>query len=196
MNHPAAFYPSNLTFSWPLLFGQSITIRPLRPDDIDTEHAFVVGLSSETRYNRMLGGGSKLSRVMLERLTRIDFRRDMALAASVIVGDSESFAGVVRYVLLEDQQSCEFAVVVADAWQGRGLGEGLLMHLIYAARRAGIRHMYGDVFSSNTPMLRLAAKLGFQTTAHAEGAQLRRIALDIHEAKALSGLAIYAEEQA
>jgi hypothetical protein len=45
-------------------------------------------------------------------------------------------------------------------------------------------------------MLRLAAKLGFQTTAHAEGAQLRRIALDIHEVKALSGLATYAEEQA
>jgi acetyltransferase len=195
MNHPAALYPSNLTFSWPLLYGQSITIRPLRPDDIDTEHAFVVGLSAETRYNRMLGAGSKLSRAMLERLTRVDFRRDMALAASVIVDDSESFAAVARYVMLEDNQSCEFALVVADAWQGRGLGEGMLMHLIYAARRAGICRIYGDVFASNAPMLRLAAKLGFHIGAHDEGAQLRRISLDAVTVASPSAPAAYAEEQ-
>jgi acetyltransferase len=195
MNHPAAFYPSNLTFSWPLLYGQSLTIRPLKPEDIDTEHAFVVGLSAETRYNRMLGGGAKLSRAMLERLTRVDFRRDMALAASVIVGESESFAAVARYVMLDDNQSCELALVVADAWQGRGLGEGMLLHLVYAAKRAGIRTMYGDVFASNMPMLRLAAKLGFRAGAHAEGAQLRRIALDTDLVRPLTGLAAYAEEQ-
>ena len=172
-------YPEELTASRSLGLNHSITIRPIRPEDIDIETEFARNLSSESRYNRFLGGGIALTPEWLERLTRIDFTRDMALIATVTFEGQETQIGVSRYVLLADGTSCEFAIAVADQWHGCGIGEMLLRHLIAAARKAGIKTMIGDVLATNQPMLAFARKLGFVIQAHPEGAELKRVVLDI-----------------
>ncbi len=48
--------PQDLTESFQPIFGQAVSIRPLRREDLDIESAFVKGLSAATRYNRLLGG--------------------------------------------------------------------------------------------------------------------------------------------
>ncbi len=116
-----------------------MTLRPLRPDDRDIELAFVSGLSAETRHNRLLGGAISITREYIERLVSVDFSRNMALAATAMV-DSETLLGVARYVRDKDGNAAEFAIVVADAWHGRGIGTRLLAKLIDAARRqAGLQ---------------------------------------------------------
>lgn len=77
-------------------------------------------------------------------------------------------AGVVRYATNPDGESCEFAITVADAWQGRGLGFLLMKRLIEAARAAGYRRMTGSVLSANAGMLQLARDLGFSLKRNAE----------------------------
>jgi acetyltransferase len=87
----------------------------------------------------------------------------MAIAATTML-DGETLIGVARYV--RDQDAAEFAIVVADAWQGRGIGTRLLTKLMDVARRRGLKHLYGDILGMNRPMLELMRKLGFRLERH------------------------------
>jgi len=175
----SAAYPAHLVASWPLGVAHSITVRPIRPEDIDLETEFARKLSKETRYNRFLGGGVGLTPEMLEKFTRIDFGRDMALIATATLEGAETAIGVARYARLADDVTCEFAITVADAWQGRGIGKKLLAMLVDAARGHSVRRIIGDVLAMNTPMLRLAHSQGFRIERHPEGAELRRVVLEL-----------------
>jgi acetyltransferase len=97
---------------------------------------------------------------MLARFTQVDYDREMALIA-VIQASAERQIGVARYVMNPDGASCEFAIVVSEAWQGRGLGKHLMLQLMEIARARGTTIMVGQVLAANTQMLTLAAKLGF-----------------------------------
>ena len=175
---PAA-YPAHLVASWALGVAHSITVRPIRPEDIDLETEFARKLSKETRYNRFLGGGVRLTSEMLEKFTRIDFSRDVALIATATIEGAETAIGVARYARLPDDVTCEFAVTIADAWQRRGIGRKLLAMLVDSARGHGVRWIVGDVLATNTAMLRLAHAQGFRIERHPEGAELRRVVLEL-----------------
>ena len=175
----SAAYPSHLVASWPLGVAHSITVRPIRPEDIDLETEFARKLSKETRYNRFLGGGVGLTPEMLEKFTRIDFSRDMALIATATIEGAETAIGVARYARLADHVSCEFAITIADSWQGCGIGRKLLAMLVDSARGHGVRRIIGDVLSTNTPMLRLARSQGFRIDWHPDGPELRRVVLEL-----------------
>ena len=84
----------------------------------------------------------------------------------------ETLIGVARYV--RDGDSAEFAIVVADAWHGRGIGTRLLAKLIDVARRRNLKQLYGDVLGTNRPMLEMVRKLGFQLRRHEDDATLTR----------------------
>ena len=157
--------------------GTSVTLRPLRPADREIEHAFVSGLSPETRHNRLLGGTIAITPEYIERLVSVDYSRDMALAATAIV-DGETLIGVARYVSDRNDESAEFAIVVADSWHGRGIGARLLAKLIDVARRRGLKRLYGDILATNRPMLELARKLGFTLGRH-EDPTLTRASLKL-----------------
>jgi acetyltransferase len=145
--------------------GTSVTLRPLRPEDRDLESAFVRGLSPETRHNRLLGGAVAITREYIERLVSVDYSRDMALAATAML-DGERLIGVARYVLDRNNEAAEFAIVVADSWQGRGIGKRLLAKLIEVARARGLKRLYGDILATNRPMLELVRKLDFKLERH------------------------------
>ena len=178
--------PEELAESWQVIHGYSISIRPLRRADLDIESAFVEGLSQETRYNRLLGGAINISRAYIEQLTTIDYSRDMALAAIVMTQESEVLIGVARYVMdsqaSEYPAACEFAIVVADAWQGRGIGRHLMAKLMEVARNRGVPRLFGEILAINHGMLVMVKKLGFRTERHPEDATVIRAALDLQTA--------------
>lgn len=176
--------PEDLAESWQVIHGYSISIRPLRRTDLDIESAFVEGLSRETRYNRLLGGAINISRAYIEQLTTIDYSRDMALAAVVMTHNSEVLIGVARYVQdkTTDERTapCEFAIVVADAWQGRGIGSNLLRKLIDVARNRGVPELFGEILATNHGMLMMVKKLGFHTERHPGDATVTRATLELN----------------
>ena len=153
--------------------GAAVSLRPLRPEDRDIEHAFVAGLSADTRHNRLLGGARAITRDYIETLVNVDYSRDMAIAATAML-DGEALVGVARYVRDKNGDMAEFALVIADAWQGRGIGMRLLGKLIDVARRHGVKRLYGDILATNLPMLELVRKLGFQLGRHGEDPTLTR----------------------
>lgn len=99
----------------------------------------------------------------------------MALAATTMLGGSETLIGVARFVSDENSPSAEFAIVVADAWQGRGIGTRLLRELIDVARHRGLKRLYGDILGVNRPMLELVRKLGFTLGRHEDPTLTRAV---------------------
>ena len=168
-------YLARLTTAYSPIYGQAITIRPMQPGDLDIETEFVQGWSTETRYNRLFSAGSYTSPERLKQLTNIDYARDMALIATVMLDDREVEIGVARYVLRPDDKTCEFALAVADAWQHRGIGRALMLNLIDSAAAAGIETMVGDILSTNAPMLHFMRSLGFTAEATPDGPEIRHV---------------------
>jgi acetyltransferase len=170
--------PDDLAVSFQPVVGVAVMLRTLRPQDIDIESDFVRGLSPETRHNRLLGGAITITREYLERLTSVDYSRDMALAATLML-EKEVLIGVARYVRDAQGDAAEFAIVVSDSWHGRGIGKRLLARLAAIARQRGVRQLYGDVLAINRPMLGLVQKLGFALSRSPHDRALTRATLDL-----------------
>lgn len=156
--------------------GVPLTIRPIRPDDAGRELAFLEGLSRATRYQRLLSA-RRLLPGELRRLVRVDLERDMALVATEQLAGVEVQVGVARYVRLQDPTRAEFGIVVADAWQRRGLGERLMRHLLDAASDHRLAALTGIALSENAGMLCLARRLGARLRLEAGDATVTRIDL-------------------
>lgn len=172
-------YPSHLVQHLTLRDGTAVTIRPIRPEDAEIEQAFVRNLSDESRYFRFMDSVRELSPRMLLHFTHVDYDFHMALIAVSHSGGRETEVAVARYVADANRRDCEFAIVIADDWQRRGLGTLLMRSLMAAARAAGIRAMHGDVLASNHPMLQWTARLGFRAHFDAGDPHQMRVEIDL-----------------
>ena len=160
--HP---YPTHLVSLWQLADGTNIKIRPIRPEDASIERSFVHELSPKSKYFRFMQSLNELTQQMLVRFTQLDYSRELALIAVLEEHEVETELGVARYMMNPDGDSCEFALVVADKWQNKGIGSHLMSSLIDAARQRGLETMKGEILTNNDNMLKLTAKLGFSIHA-------------------------------
>jgi GNAT superfamily N-acetyltransferase len=139
--------------------GSHVLVRAVRPDD---KPLFVAGferLSEESRYLRFMGYKKVLSLRDLEFFTELDHADHEAIGAiDPFTGEGLAVARYMR--LAHDRSSAEAAVVVIDAWQGRGLGSVLLERLVDRARAAGIERFEATLFTDNKAMLALFERIG------------------------------------
>jgi acetyltransferase len=173
--HP---YPAELV-STCTLGGNAVALRPIRPEDAEMEQAFVRRLSAASRYFRFMGAVRELTPTMLMRFTQIDYDREMAFVAVHREGDCEIEIAVARYITNPDGASCEFAAVVDDAWQRRGLGRIMMQRLIEVARERGLKTMIGYIVANNQGMLALCMRLGFAIEHMSDEADVRRATLTL-----------------
>ena len=178
MTYSIHHYPTQLIDVWHARDGHRVTVRPVLPQDAEPSQAFVRRLSRESRRRRFLGTLNELAPSTLERLTQIDYRHHLALVAEVIAGGEVILIGEARYACTDDAPGAEFALAVADDWQGQGIGARLLESLLDAARSAGIRHLFGDILHDNEPMLHLAQRAGFGSGPHPDESRLVRVTID------------------
>lgn len=157
-----AEYPAALARDYRLADGRTVTIRPIRAGDAVREAEFLRGLSWETLYFRFHKFVAAPSEKLVHFFTDIDYERHMAFVCVHATERGEEIVGEARYVVNPDDVSCDFGIVIADAWQKTGIA-GLLMHrLIATARERGLQRMEGLVLSGNARMLRFARALGFE----------------------------------
>lgn len=126
----------------------------VRAGDAERVQQFVRGLSARARLERFLAPVNELSARQLERIVS---GSGLSLAA---FDDEGRIVALAEYAC-EGEARAEIAIVVADEWQRRGLGERLLAALLERARRAGIARLDGVTRTGNDAMRRLARKLGF-----------------------------------
>jgi acetyltransferase len=174
--HP---YPRDLVQRGEMSDGSSLVIRPIRPEDAIMEREFVNGLSERSRYLRFMYALQEISPETLSRFTQIDYDREMALIAVAGPKDEEKIVGVARYYTLPDPKDCEFAIVVADDWQHRGIARRLMAALVEAARDGRHTRMIGTVLKENQRMLKFVKSLGFEVETSSEDPQLMAVSLDL-----------------
>lgn len=168
--HP---YPTHLVSRRQLADGNELIVRPIRPEDAELTQRFTRQLSEQSRYFRFMQSLQELTPEMLVRFTQIDYDRELALMAVIAQDEEEIEVGVCRYSAGLDAESCEFALVVADDWQGKGIGSQLMHQLFIAAKAARFKTMEGEVLAENNPMLSLVKKLGFVVKPHPEDTALK-----------------------
>lgn len=136
--------------------GTTVVVRPILPDDGPALETFHDALSERTQVRRFHGAKPHLSPSEVDRLTHVDYVDRMALVAL----DGEAIAGVARYERT-DAASAEVAFVLADRFQGHGLGPQLCRMLAETAVAAGIREFTASVATGNTRMLGAFRAAGF-----------------------------------
>ncbi|HUO09243.1 MAG TPA: bifunctional acetate--CoA ligase family protein/GNAT family N-acetyltransferase [Phycisphaerae bacterium] len=165
-------YPAEYATSWTSKDGVTVAIRPITPEDEPLLAEFHGKLSAETVRARYFSQLSLSHRISHERLSRVcfnDYDREVALVAEY--RDHESgrahILAVARLVRTPGSKEAEFAIVVADIWQNRGLGTEMAERLLVVAEKEGLTSLVGSVASDNTRMQRMMEKLGFviDTTA-------------------------------
>jgi len=151
------------------LDGAEFRIRPIRPTDEQLEREFIVGLSPESRYTRMMCAMREPSPELVHRFVNVDYHRDMAFVALVDAPAAQGLPptphiiGVARYAADPTGPGGEFAVAVTDSWQSRGVGATLMRILLEYAREHGFHDLHGEILSTNSHMIELARYLGMDT---------------------------------
>jgi acetyltransferase len=159
-------YPTQYIKPFTMQNGETITLRPIRPEDEPLMVDFHRALSERTVYLRYLRALTLDERVAHDRLSRIafiDYNRQMALVAEKQdpqTGESRILA-VGRLSKLHNTTEAEFTIVVSDEYQGQGLGRGLLRELLEIGKIEQIQHISGNVLADNREMMRLIQNLGF-----------------------------------
>jgi acetyltransferase len=156
--------PARLTGPVRLRDGSRVEVRFIRPDDGPRLVELFEGLSPETIYRRFLHARGVLPPAEAARYAGVDHRERDALVACAAGGDGEALLVAVARYARQDEEGAEAALVVADDYQGRGLGTTLLRRLIALVRSRGFRHLHGAVLSDNGRMLRLLRSTGYPLT--------------------------------
>jgi GNAT superfamily N-acetyltransferase len=149
--------------------GRAVLLRPAHRSDADALQRFFASLSPRARLLRFHGAVNRLPDNALQMLTTQVAQRHVALVATTHTDDgARTLLAEARYAVREEGEA-EFAVTVADNWQGQGLGRALLQRLAVHARASGIQQLTGSVMPGNEPMLGLMTRLGAQLqSGHAE----------------------------
>jgi RimJ/RimL family protein N-acetyltransferase len=158
--------------------GTEVSIRAIRSADKRLLAEGMERLSDETRRLRFLASKPRLSAGELRYLTEIDHHDHIALVA-VTAEAPEGIVGVARSVrLAEDHELAEFAIVVCDDLQGRGLGRLLASRLVDAAQEQGIRRFTATVLPENSRAIGLVRSIARRLTWAGHGTT-REYMLDI-----------------
>jgi acetyltransferase len=155
-------YPKELEEQCVLRNGQSILLRPIRPEDEFNLQAFDNSQSKEDRYKRYFAELPQFSHEQMARMTQIDYAREMAfIAVANYATAQEEIIGVVRVQIEPDLSSAEFAMAVRSELKGNGLGARLLQKMINYCQTQSIQQIIGCTMLENSGMANLARKLGF-----------------------------------
>lgn len=154
-------YPSQYEAVVEIQAGVKILARPIKPEDAPLLIELHNSLSPTSIYFRFFRPVKSLPSDMLARFTQIDYDRDVAFVGLLQNEEGQKILGVARLMADPDVTQAEFAVVIRDDWQGRGVGALLLEKCICVARERGMQLIWGHVLPENTNMLALGRKLGF-----------------------------------
>ena len=160
-------YPAQYVGDWTMKNGQTVTIRPIRPEDEPLMVQFHKTLSERSVYLRYFNALKLSQRIAHDRLMRIcfiDYDREMALVAvrTDPASGAQEFLGVGRLSRLHGINEAEYAVLVGDQWQRQGLGTELLRRMLEIARQEKIGRVVGSFLEENYEMQSVSKKLGMK----------------------------------
>ncbi len=154
--------------------GKSLTVRFLEPGDAEPLQAYFRSLTTRSRYNRFLGAMSQLPHNLLADFMHVGEGDRYSVIATMTIDGHETIVGEARYAFDPGKDSFEFGLSIDDRWQGQGVGAALMRNLECRAAAFGATRLFGDTLRSNTAMIALARKSGFDFTNNPDDWKLVR----------------------
>ena len=155
--------------------GLDLTIRPLAWPDAESLQEHVRNLSVRSRHNRYLGGFNELSRAEIARIIGNGEGPVFGLISDLAVDGRRIMVAEAVYAVDPQTGATEFALSVADDWQGNGIGAALVASIECRSAAACSALVHGETLRGNEPLLALAAKTGFAVVRHPGDPRLIRI---------------------
>lgn len=160
-----------------LLDGTGVSVREVLPEDAAALQRLFERLSERTIYLRYFGSMDELSDEKARHFAEVDGTDRYALVA-LDPEDEDEIVAVVRYEREEYTNTAEYAALVEDRMQERGLGLSLTRFLIEAARERDIRCFHALVLPENRGMLRLLRSLDLPESQSSEDG-VKRVNIDL-----------------
>lgn len=170
-------YPTRYVTPWTLSDGTEVLLRPVKPEDEPLIGEMLAALSEETLKERFFQVIKTITHEMLIKLCNIDYDREMTIVVEVREGAAKKIIGIGGLMVEPDFKTGEFAVVVDDRYQGKGIGYKLIDVLIGIAEEKGLEEFYGIVLAENRRMLHVCQKLGMSVRPLPEGLNRVQLAL-------------------
>ena len=154
-------YPEEFVTQRTLKDGTPVTLRPIKPEDEPRWHELLAACSTSSLRFRFRYLFKQTTHEMAARYCFIDYDRELAIVAEVEEHQQQKLIGVARLVADMNHQTAEYAVLVADRWQGRSLGGLLTDYSLEIARTWGVRQIVAEVSKDNARMLAALRSRGF-----------------------------------
>jgi acetyltransferase len=156
-------YPFKYVKEIALEDGKSAVIRPIRPEDEPLIYELFKSLSDDTITFRFCQRLTDMPHERLVRYCQIDYDRELAFVAAIREApDREKIIADIRIIKMPDLETAELAILVADEWQGHGIGTMLMDYCIEIAAHSGINVIWMEILKTNSKMLRLSQTCGFK----------------------------------
>jgi acetyltransferase len=160
-------YPEEFTAAATTAGGLEVALRPIRPEDEPLWHEMLDSCSEDSirmRFRALV----KHTHEMATRYCFIDYDRELAIVAEISENGRRRLAGVGRLAADPDHRRAEYAVLVADPWQGRGLSDALTDHCLAVAGEWGVESVYAETTADNARMIRVLEAHGFEIAKRPE----------------------------
>lgn len=159
MSHENNNYPIQYIEPIQLDNGTIVQLRPVHPND--SKHAENLNqiVSEDSLYQRFLGF-VRISDAVVKRLTQLDYEREMAIVAEIKQASQKQIIGIAR-IASNEEKKADFAILIADAWHGSGLGKAMTEYILAIAKDLGYDSVEAQVFSNNIAMLKILRQKNF-----------------------------------
>ncbi len=141
--------------------GRSILLRPIKPEDESLWLKMFQNFSEESIRYRFFHIIKDTPHEMRARYCNIDYAREMGIVAELEEKGQRQILGVVRLIIEQGGKTGEIAFIVADPWQGLGLGSKMLDHMIEICKDRGLHNVYALTLPDNYRAIRLLKQRGF-----------------------------------
>ena len=154
-------YPKKYETLWKLRDGRTVILRPIKPEDEPLWLEMFKNFSEESIRYRFFEVIKDTPHEVRVRYCNIDYDREIGIVAELNEGGIRKILGVVRLVIEPDGKTGEVAIIVADPWQGLGLGTKMMDYMIEVCKDKGLETIYGVMLPDNYRAINLMKKMGF-----------------------------------
>jgi len=154
-------YPKKYETLWKLRDGRTVLLRPIKPEDEPLWLEMFQNFSKDSIRYRFFSIIKDTSHEMRVRYCNIDYDREIAIVAELTENGRKKILGVTRVPIEPDKKTGEIAVIVADPWQGLGLGSKMVDYMIEICKDKKLETIYGYMLGDNYRTINLMKKMGF-----------------------------------
>lgn len=154
-------YPKKYETLWKLKDGRNVILRPIKPEDEPMWLEMFQNFSEQAIRYRFFQSIKSTPHEVRVRYCNIDYDREMAIVAEMEEGGKRKILGVVRVILDTDKKSGEMAIIIADPWQGLGLGAKMMDFILEICKDKNVETLYATIMADNKPAINLMRKMGF-----------------------------------